>query len=101
MDQSGTLYLASSYGFLRSRDNAGTFAAPPLIVPGGNAVPVIAAAIDPRDRRSIVVSTASQIYRSRDDGATWSILPAPSALRAAEIAFDPAAPDALYAVFAP
>lgn len=101
MDQNGTLYLASSYGFLRSRDNGATFTAPPLITPGGNAVPIVAVAINPRDRRDIVVATASHIYRTRDDGATWAMLPVPTSLGAAHLAFDPANADALYAIFAP
>ncbi|OHA08340.1 MAG: hypothetical protein A3B37_03725 [Candidatus Sungbacteria bacterium RIFCSPLOWO2_01_FULL_59_16] len=101
MDRAGGLYLGSAYGLLRSRDNAGTFASPPLIIPGGDAVSVIAVAIDPRNRRDIVVSTASQMYRSFDDGETWSILPPPSSLRVTHIAFDPSAANTLYAVVAP
>lgn len=101
MDQSGALYLASSYGLLRSRDNGATFMAPSLITPGGNAVPIVAVAINPRDRRDIVVATASHIYRSRDDGATWAMLSAPTSLGAAHLAFDSANAEALYAIFAP
>ncbi len=100
MDQAGTLYLGSSHGLLRSRDNGLTFSNPPLIIPP-NALPILAVAVDPRNREHIAVSAANQIYVSRDDGATWAIVPSPSEKRITHLLIDAERPETIYAVAQP
>lgn len=78
MDQTGTIYLGSRHGLLRSRDNGTTFEAPPIIIPP-DALPVLAIAVAPGNSRHILVSAANQLFESRDDGQQWAILTSPAA----------------------
>lgn len=101
MDHTGTLYLGSSHGLLRSRDNGVNFSNPPLIIPP-DALPILAVAVDPRDRGHIAVSAANQIYVTRDDGATWAILGSPnSEKRVTHLLIDAERPETMYAVAQP
>lgn len=100
IDQAGTLYLGSSHGLLRSRDNGVSFSNPPLIIPP-DALPIRAVAVDPRDSGHIVVSALNQIYASHDDGATWAILASPSAGRITHLLVDAERPETMYAVAQP
>lgn len=77
-DDFGTIYVGSNYGLLRSRNNASSFEAPPLIIPP-DALPVLAVAIAPQNRRYIMVSAGGEIYRSKDSGETWEIMSGPTA----------------------
>ena len=100
IDGSGTLYLASNYGLLRSRDHGVSFKAPPLIIPP-DALPVLAVAVDPKNPNHIIASALNQLYRSRDDGETWAILPSPSTKRITHLLFDSESTSTIYAVVAP
>lgn len=98
---SGALYLGSRYGLLRSRDNAATFEAPPLIIPP-DALPILGVAIDASNIRRIIVAAANQLYRTTDDGASWSFLSTPAKKsRIVELAIDRKDPNIIYAVIAP
>lgn len=97
VDQTGTLYLGSNYGLLRSRSNGTTFGATGLIIPP-DALPVLAVAVDPRDASHIAVSADNQIYRSSDGGTTWEILTPPSSKQIIQLMIDPKSSDSIYAV---
>lgn len=98
MDEHGVLYLGSNYGLLRSRDGGSSFQALPLIIPPGDALPIIAIAVDPRGAARIVVSTNEQIYRSVDDGQSWEILASPSPRKIVQLLVDPKNSETIYAV---
>lgn len=100
IDQSGTLYLGSDHGVLRSRDNGTTFVEPPLIIPP-ETLPVLAMAVDPRDRRHLVVSASNQLYATRDDGVSWGILPSPGVQKVTHLAFDWDEPQVRYSIVRP
>ena len=100
IDHSGTLWLGSNYGLLRSRTSATTFEAPPLIIPP-EALPVLAVAVDPRAADHVIVAADGQLYESRDDGSTWALLPAPSHQRTTELMFHPRDSRVIYAVVQP
>lgn len=100
MDHTGTLWLGSSHGLLRSRDAGVSFSNPPLIIPP-DALPILAVAVDPQDRGHIAVSAANQIYATRDDGATWAIVTSPSEERITHLLIDAERPETMYAVAQP
>lgn len=105
MDQTGTIYLGSRHGLLRSRDNGTTFEAPPVIIPP-DVLPVLAIAVDPGNSRHILVSAASQLFESRDDGQHWAILTLPAATatrghRVTGLLIDAVEKDAIYAMVQP
>ncbi|MBI2055312.1 MAG: hypothetical protein HYT42_00235 [Candidatus Sungbacteria bacterium] len=97
---SGKLYLGSGYGLLRSPDSGTTFSPLELIIPP-EALPILAIAADPQNSANLVVSAGSQIYRSKDDGATWSILTTPTAKNIIQLLFDPRNSETIYAVANP
>lgn len=100
MDEAGTIYLGSRHGLLRSRDDAVSFDAPPLLIPP-DALPVLAVAAVRRPASRLVVSTAHQLYASDDAGASWSILASPSAKRVTQLIIDAASAQTIYAVAQP
>lgn len=100
MDRSGTIYLGSRYGLLRSRSAGATFEAPPLIIPP-EALPILSIGVDPAASSRIVVSALNQLYESTDDGRSWAILPPPAAGRVTHLLIDRSDPDRLYAVVEP
>ncbi|MDP3727409.1 MAG: hypothetical protein Q8R35_02080 [bacterium] len=97
IDRTGTLYLGSRHGLLRSSDQGLTFSAPPLIIPP-DALPVAAVAVDPRIPSRIVVAAASQLYGSVDGGASWIIVMPPSTKRITHLAIDLAESQTIYLV---
>ncbi len=100
VDSSGTLWLGSNFGLLRSRDGGRSFEAPSLIIPP-QALPVLAIAVDPSDSRHLIVSAARELYETPDAGASWSIRSAPGQGRVTHLAFDPANAKTIYAVVQP
>lgn len=99
-DGTGTLYLGSNYGLLRSPDGGRSFEPMPLIIPP-EAFPMLAIAVDPRDRRHLLVSAGLGVYGTFDGGATWTIVPSPGRGRITDIAFDHQNPKTIYAVVQP
>lgn len=97
MDSFGALYVGSDYGLLRSRTNSSSFEALPLIIPP-DALPVLAVAVAPQDARYILVSAGSEIYRSRDGGESWEILPLPGSGSISHLLIDREKSDVIYAV---
>lgn len=100
MDQSGTLYLGSDYGLLRSVDHAATFIEPSLIIPP-NVLPVLAIAVDSRNVTRIFVSAIGQLFASSDYGTTWEILLPPTTQRVTQLLVDRGDANILYAVVQP
>lgn len=100
VDRGGTLYLGSSHGLLRSRDNGTTFAEPPLIIPP-NALPVLAVAVAPKDTSRIFVAANGELYSSDDGGASWAIILPPSAKKTKGLLIDPKDANVIYAVAQP
>ncbi len=70
-DASGSLYLTSKYGLLRSRDDGTTWTAIKLPVPP-SALPVVAVAVNPKNSQELYISASGQLYRSVDGGESWS-----------------------------
>lgn len=100
MGGSGTLYMGSKYGVLRSYDNGSTFSALELIIPP-EALPVLSVAANSRDDSRLLVSAGNQLYSSSDGGWSWAILAPPSAKRATHLLFDAEKPETIYAVAQP
>ncbi len=57
--------------------------------------------IHPTDENTVIMSTANDLWRTTDGGATWNVIGQPSFVsqnvRASEIAFNPENPDIVYA----
>ncbi len=97
-DEAGGIYLGSAYGLLRSRTDGSSFEAPPLIIPP-DVLPVLAVAVDPRDAKHIAVAAASELYSSKDDGATWEVTAGPpGAERVNYLLIDAKSSEVIYAV---
>jgi photosystem II stability/assembly factor-like uncharacterized protein len=69
--------------------------------PGLREPVVLAIAVDPSDAGHIIVSAGSQLYRSRDDGESWAILPPPSQKRITHLLIDGENSETIYAVAQP
>ena len=100
IDASGTLYVGSRHGLLRSRDGGTTFEDPPLIIPP-DALPVRVVAVDPRILSRILVAANSQLYGSVDGGASWIILTPPTTKRLTHLIIDAARSQTIYLVAQP
>ncbi|MDO8561113.1 MAG: hypothetical protein Q7R91_02775 [bacterium] len=73
---SGTLYLGSDYGIIRSKNGGFSWESVPVIIPP-EALPVLSIAVNSNDSRAFFVTAQSQIYRTADGGVNWSIVPSP------------------------
>ncbi|RJQ37779.1 hypothetical protein C4552_00070 [Candidatus Parcubacteria bacterium] len=97
IDSDGNLYLGSAYGLLRSRDHGDTFTAPPLIVPP-ESLPVRAVAAHPAEPFRVAAAAANQLYRSDDDGLSWSILISPPGSSITDLLFHPTDRSVIFAI---
>ena len=84
---SGTLYLGSDYGLIRSRDAGFSWEGVPVIIPP-EALPVLSVAVHPNDSRIFFASAQSQIYKTVDGGTSWSIVLSPTTRRVTKIVID-------------
>ena len=75
-ERTGELYLGSDYGLLRSSDGGSTWHGVPLIIPP-EALPVVSIAVDPQISGIFYISAQSQLYKTTDNGTTWSFLNVP------------------------
>lgn len=100
LDSSGTIYLGSKYGLLRSGDQGASFQPVPIIIPP-EALPILAIAVDPKNSSHLFVSAGSQIYETNDRGESWSILPSAGEGRVTHLIFDPRNSETVYAVVQP
>lgn len=89
---SGTLYLGSDYGLLRSYDGGLSWSRVPVIIPP-EVLPVLAIAIHPNYSRIFFVSAQSQLYKTLDGGVNWSIVPSPATRRVTKIVIDQSNPN--------
>ena len=91
---SGFLYLASDYGLLRSQ-GGNDWAPVPLLVPP-EALPIKAAAADPKNSNIIYAGTKNQFYKSFDGGQSWNISHLPTDREIARIIVDSLNSDIIY-----
>lgn len=68
--QSDTLYLASGYGLLVTRDGGATWQPINTLVPFGSQ-PIQAVAVNPRNQATLYVIVGNRFRKSSDGGATW------------------------------
>lgn len=73
-----TLYAASKFGLLRSKDSGVTWQPVSLIIPPA-ALPVRAVAVNPNYPNELYVGAVSELYKSIDGGERWKVLELPSA----------------------
>lgn len=66
------VYLGSSFGLLRSKDEGKTWESVNLLVKPGEAS-ILKIALDPNDPQKIYLGLDSAIYRSFDEGHTWTV----------------------------
>lgn len=94
---SGILYLGSDYGLLRSLDGGNSWQRVPVIIPP-EALPVLSVAVHPRDPRTFYISAKFQIYKTADNGTTWSIISSPTTRRVTKLAIDKVNPTTIYLI---
>lgn len=93
----GTLYLGSDHGLIRSHDGGSSWESVPVIIPP-EVLPVLAVAIHPFDARTYFISAKSQIYKTTDGGITWSIISSPTERRVTRLVMDRREPSLMYLV---
>src|SRR3989338_3068369 len=94
---SSNLFLASNYGLLKSINGGTSWNHVNVIIPP-EALPALAVSTDPGNSNTIYVSAASQLYKSMDGGANWSVANSPSGKKLTMIKIDPKNPEVMYAV---
>ena len=91
----GLLYTGTNQGLYRSRDYGVTWEAVPILE-SSREFPIRAVAVNPKNSQEIVYTAGSALYRTTDNGATWSTTKLDIKRPVRVIQFDPAAPSTLY-----
>jgi len=68
------LYTGSQTGLLKSSDGGNTWQRVPIVIPP-NSIPIRAVALDPFASMSLYYSAGNVIYRSDDNGQSWTVHP--------------------------
>lgn len=90
------LYCGSESGLLKSIDGGRNWQKVNIVIPP-DSLPVSAIALDPLTSSSLYYSAGNVIYRTQDDGQTWSVHPLASGRTVKVISIDPQNPQILYA----
>lgn len=86
--QEPTLYLASRYGLLASKDGGETWNALKLVTESGE-IDILDVAVNPRNEKELEYITKTAIVFSSDQGATWVAKRLPSTRPAVTLTIDP------------
>jgi len=89
------LYLGSQSGLLKSFDAGQSWQKVPIVIPP-NSVPVSAIALD-QTTSFLYYSAGNVIYRTHDNGLTWTLHPIASTQKVQAIIIDPQNPRVIYA----
>ena len=90
------LYLGSKSGLLKSFDAGQNWQKVPIVIPP-NSVPVSAIALDPFTSLYLYYAAGNVVYRTQDNGQTWSVHPIASMQKVQAIIIDPQNPQVIYA----
>lgn len=90
------LYMGSKFGLLKSTDAGQSWQKVNIVIPA-ESVPVRAIALDPFASAYLYYGAGNVIYRTQDNGQTWSVHPLNSKKNVQIIAVDPQNPLVLYA----
>lgn len=91
----GLLYTGTNQGLYRSYDYGGTWEAL-NILESSKEFPIRAVAVNPKNSQEIVYTAGSALYRSRDNGSTWSTTKLDIKRPVRILQFDPANPSTIY-----
>ena len=90
------LYSGAKYGLLKSADGGQTWQKVNIIIPP-NSVAVSAIALDPLMSLYLYYAAGNVVYRTQDNGQTWSVHPINSAQKVQALIIDPRDPKVVYA----
>ncbi len=90
------LYLGAKYGLLKSFDGGQNWQKVNIVIPP-NSVSVSAIALDPLTSAFLYYAAGNVIYRTQDNGQTWTVHPIASTKKVKDIAIDPHGPQVIYA----
>ncbi len=93
--EEGLIFLANSYGLLKSADYGDTWANITLITPEKKAT-INAIAVNPKNGKEIYYITNTTFYRSDDGGETWTTKKLPTSRAGAKLLVDPEEPAVIY-----
>ncbi len=94
-DKGRSIYLATSYGLLKSTDNGITWSRIGLITPEAKAT-INAVAVNPGNTEEIYYVTDSTFYKSTDGGNTWKTVALPSSRAGKILMVDQKEPNTIY-----
>lgn len=89
------VFLATTYGLLKSTDDGNSWTKIELITPEKDAT-INAVAVNPANVNEIYYVTNTTFYRSLDGGKTWSSRKLPTNRTGAKLLIDPVNPSVLY-----
>ncbi|MBU4257028.1 hypothetical protein KJ586_01625 [Patescibacteria group bacterium] len=93
--EEGLIFLANSYGLLKSADYGDTWANITLITPEKEAT-INAIAVSPKNAKEIYYVTNTTFYRSDDGGETWTTKKLPTSWAGRKLLIDPEEPNIIY-----
>lgn len=93
--RSNTLFLASDYGLLQSKNYGSTWSMMPLIIPPEE-LPITAVAVDPANSWRIFAVAQNQLYSSEDGGISWHGSTLPTSNKISQIAINPKNSNIIY-----
>jgi len=94
-DEPNTIFLASNYGLLKSRDNGDSWSKIELITPVKKAK-INAIAVSPENSKEIYYVTNTTFYRSLDGGESWTTKKLPTSGAGWRLLIDPENPNIIY-----
>ncbi|MBI2451288.1 MAG: hypothetical protein HYV52_03100 [Parcubacteria group bacterium] len=96
-NNSNILYLATSFGLLKSSNAGLTFEAVKSLVIPPESLPVLSVDLSPLNNNLIFLSAANHIYRSEDNGKNWIIATPATSKKIRVLKIDPKNPKIILA----
>jgi len=93
--RSGLVFIATSYGMLKSEDGGETWESLQLITPEEEAI-INSVSLAPEDCNKIYYITNTTFYRSLDGGESWTTIELPGSRKGADLLVDFQNPQNLY-----